>query len=850
MSSQERALCCAGALQSFGGPAAERHYPPDLPLEPVHLDIELTLDLAGRRAVGSVTTTVEARCDHAAELCLHAVDLQEVSVRDPDGHALDFAYDGREIRVHWRRALARGERRKVQVRYEVIEPVSGLFFSQPSLEYPDRPWYATTDHETERARHWLPCVDLPSVRTTLDVHLRAEQRFTLLANGYLVGERTHRDGTRSAHWRLEQRCPSYLICLAVGEFVRCDEESVDGVPIAYFASARYTESELRRTFGRTPAMLAWMSRKLRAPYPFPKYYQLALPVCEGAMENISLVSWNDMVVLDETLATEWRAVVDSVNVHEMAHAYFGDAIVCRDFAHAWLKESWATYMEQCWLEDEFGQDEALYDFLRNAEQYFEEADRQYARPVVTREFASSRDMYDRHLYPGGACRLHTLRCELGDEVFWAAVGDYVARYSGRLVETEDFRRVMEEHSGRSLVRFFEQWFYTPGYPRLEVSFEYDAKKGIGRFDVEQKQPGGRPFSLRTKLGWTLEGEHHAEPVRIERTRSSFAVRMAGRPEQVRFDPACEVLARVEFNPGKDALRRQLIEAPDVPGRIHAARLLVAGGSAADVERVRKAYAREGFWGVRQQMALALARAGTEATLTAFVECLANEADPRVMESIFRAAAGCRDPRVRRALEQRLGKTVPYRALGALYEALGAQRDPTSVARLAHAAEAVEFSGFAQAGALAGLAATGAQEAESPLDRLARHGVLPPRVRPAAARALAQYGALQDGARRARVVQALIDLLRDPDPKVRRAAAEGFRALPAPEAVEPLRGLRAVSAHQDQVKIDRVIEAIGKARESAEGALRGELQELRDRHRELEARVARLEARLNGKSRQG
>ena len=35
----------------------------------------------------------------------------------------------------------------------------------------------------------------------------------------------------------------------------------------------------------------------------------------------------------------------------MAHSYFGDAVVCRDFAHAWLKESWATYIEHAWLED-------------------------------------------------------------------------------------------------------------------------------------------------------------------------------------------------------------------------------------------------------------------------------------------------------------------------------------------------------------------------------------------------------------------------------------------------------------------------------------------------------------------
>ena len=69
------------------------------------------------------------------------------------------------------------------------------------------------------------------------------------------------------------------------------------------------------------------------------------------MENISLVSWDERFVIDERLASEWTYLLDAVNVHEMAHSYFGDAVVCRDFAHAWLKESWATYIEQVWRED-------------------------------------------------------------------------------------------------------------------------------------------------------------------------------------------------------------------------------------------------------------------------------------------------------------------------------------------------------------------------------------------------------------------------------------------------------------------------------------------------------------------
>lgn len=41
-------------------------------------------------------------------------------------------------------------------------------------------------------------------------------------------------------------------------------------------------------------------------------------------------------------------------------AYFGDALVVRFFEHAWLKESWACYMESCWMEDTLLEEDFRY----------------------------------------------------------------------------------------------------------------------------------------------------------------------------------------------------------------------------------------------------------------------------------------------------------------------------------------------------------------------------------------------------------------------------------------------------------------------------------------------------------
>ena len=55
-----------------------------------------------------------------------------------------------------------------------------------------------------------------------------------------------------------------------------------------------------------------------------------------------------------------------------------------------------------------------------------------------------------------------LRKRIGEKIFWEAVGEYVRVFSKKTVETEDFRKVLEEHSKVNLNKFFDQWLYSKG----------------------------------------------------------------------------------------------------------------------------------------------------------------------------------------------------------------------------------------------------------------------------------------------------------------------------------------------------------------------------------------------------
>lgn len=841
----------AGNANIFNDPGSEEQYPPDLELEPIHLDIDMQLDLANEIASGRVTTTVKARHSKATGLILNAVDFEAVNVRDPNGNRLTWYYDGHKLTIDWTEPFMAAEQRQVEVFYKIVEPVAGLYFSKPNDTYPDQAWYVASDHETERARHWLPCIDLPNVRTTLDFHLQAESRFTILANGILAEEVDNGDGTKTAHWKLAQRCPSYLICVVIGDFVKAvDGEFDDGeksIELAYFCTRDHTAEDLLRTFGRTKAMMAWLTDKLGASFPYPKYYQYAIPDRFGAMETISLVGWFDGYIQDETLAEEFGWSIDQLNVHEMSHSYFGNAIVCRDFAHAWLKESWATYIEQCWREDNYTEDEALYAYHLSATLYFQEADGAYKRPIVTRRFRSAYDMFDRHLYQGGACRLRTLRYELGVEVFWAAVRDYIKRYNGQVVETDHFRHVMEEHSGRSLGKFFDQWFYTAAYPALKVSFNYDDKRKQGTFEIEQTQVDEEKnipaFALSTDLAWIIDGSEHQLPIKLDQAKHVITVAMSAEPEQVRFDPGAKILHKLTFNPGDSLLRKQLTEAKDVIGRIQAAHELAKTGKRANVQAVIKAYSSEPFWGVQREFAKVLGQANSEAAIAGLAEIIGSEQDPMVLLQVFLAANNYRDKRIRDAIATRIKTKLPYRAKQAAYQAMGTQREDAAWELLVDGIEKESFNGIVQSGAFRGLAATRRDEAiDLLLDRVV-YGSTYNRSRPAAVSALADIGKGQEKAVRERIVEKLIDLLRDPNADVSHAAALGLKTMKATEAIGALESFGRCRSHHEQIEIERIIAALRTPAKGGDSALKGQVEDLRDKVRKLEDQLQKLAARI-------
>ena len=839
-------------MSDFCSPGVAPHYAPDLRIEPVHRDISFHFDLSTRSASATLKTRLISHSSGARTLKLDAVDLLDVEVSAGSDHTLRYRYDGRHLHITWDEGFADGEVRELCITYRVENPMTGMTFSWPDNRYPAQPRHVITDNETERARHWLPCIDHPNVRTTVDFHLRGDSQWTYLANGAHVGEEQHEDGSKTVHWKLEQPCPSYLLCIAVGDLVRAEAGDFEGRPVAYFATAGHKPEDLLRSFGPTPDMLKWMTERLGCPFPYPKYYQLAAAGIGGAMENISLVTWDDIFVADERMRSEWGWLIDLINLHEMAHSYFGDLLVIRDYSHAWLKESWATYMESAWLGDVFGEDDLLHQIHEEKWAYMDEADKRYARPIVTRSFDSSWDMYDRHLYPGGACRIHMLRRLLGEEDFWTGVRSYVDTYQHQVVETADFRRCLEAASGRSLARFFDQWLYSPGYPKLKLSFSYDSERSEGTFTLEQTQVdkdkgiGTFHFDLDL-LTEDQTGQWSEHRIEVSGATHSLVVSMPAAPNQIVVDPRSSVLHRLDFTPGDDMLRRsvQAEHNPHLPGRIQAAITLCSSRGRDNIRSVAEAWDKEPHWGVRMVMARALGECGAQEAARVLCEKLGSESDPRLMKFITTACSKYRDPEVAEALRTWLaGDNLPYLAHAGALLGLAVQQQEEDLPLLIAATDDPQGWGMVRRGARVALGKHRSSGAMDTLLNLISYGNDKQSIRAAAVEALGENGRWQDRARRQQALEVLSDLVRDPSVLVRGATGRALQSLGERGGLAAMETLSHKLPAQEVPRLRKAMAALAKASEEGPlvSSLRKELEGLNDKLRKLEQRLDVMEAR--------
>ena len=843
------------AHRAFALPGARDRYGPDKTVEVEEILLTLEPRLAEAVLDGVCTTRMRALDEPVERLAFDAVDLAVSSVTK-DGQPQEYrARDGR-LEIAFDPILAAGERCEVSVVYRATRPRAGLFFIAPSAAYPHKVAHCWTQSQDENARYWFPCLDYPHSKQPTETTIVVDEGLFALANGDLV-ERRDEGGKTLFRYRQEIKHSTYLMTMVAGPFEEIDLGTAGAakVPVLLYALPGRAD-DARRAFGKTPAMIDLFEERIGTPYPFARYSQIAVSdFIFGGMENTSATTQTDRVLHDERAALDYSA--DFLAAHELAHQWFGDLLTCRDWAHAWLNEGFATFFEGVWFERDLGYDEYLYHHLGCLMRYLDEDATRYRRPIVCNRFRDPIELFDRHLYEKGAAVLHILRRDLGEARFWRSIRHYVAQNAQRNVETIDLVRAIEESTGRNMRGFFDRWVMKAGHPEIKISASWDAKRSALTISVDQEQPIDDerppfPFDLPVGLCETrpdrllrdagsdaIAGERRLM-LKVERQNERFVIPCAGEPQLIRIDPGAAILGKVRFALGASAAANVLAADPDPIARIRAADELVRDEGSAARAALADAFRSEPFWGVLAETARILGATRAPWARDLLLQAL-EHAHPKVRRAVAEALGNWRESTVADALILRAREDASYLVCAAAAYALGKTRDPRALDFLGALSKQQSWNGTTEAGAVRGLAEL-ADERAFPAILSASELGRDEGLRRAAVAALGRFGELVE-AKRGAAIDATIGLLDDPAFLVQLAAISALEGLGDARALGALDRL-ARSAHDGRARRDAA-EAAMTIREGLRVPaqvvhLREDIDRLREEQKKIAERIAALE----------
>ncbi len=832
--------------KSFTDAKSKEHFTRARSFDVKHVALDLRFDFERKAVKGAVTTTLAPIGRSLREVELDCADTRVIKVLDEKKRELTWDLVDDTLTVALGRAVRPGRDVSITVRYEA-RPTRGLYFVGPTEEYPETPQQIWTQGATEDNHHWFPCYDSPNEKMTQDVVMTVPERYLAISNGGLVEVRHDKKRrTKRYHWRQEQPHTTYLLTIVVGEFDVIEDRHND-IPVIYYVP-KGRRDDAMRWLADTPKMIAFYEKATGFAYPYAKYGQVVISdFMYGGMENTTITTITDQVLVDERAHLDVEP--EGLVAHELAHMWYGDLITTKSWEHIWINEGFASYFDPLYFEHARGKDEFQYRMLRSLKGYLDEVAKRYRRPIVTRTFTDSFDMFDGHSYAKGALVLHALRYELGEELFWRGIRHYTRAYAYRSVETEEFKLALEAGTGASLDRFFDQWLRRAGHPEFEVSWSYDKTLKLVTVRVKQTQKieDETPvFRTPVDIHITTARGADAFRVEIENPDEEFHFPSAVRPKLVEFDRENWIPKTLKFEKTKDELLEQLEHSATVIGRIRACEGLgKIMGDDTVVAALRKALRGKDHHGVRIAAAEALGSVAGDAARDALLAGLDDEKS-KVRRAVVTALGKIKQEPVAKRLETVFRRDKSYYVAAEAVHSIAKIREDAAydflVKALAYEShrDVVRSAVF---GALVELKDTrGIREART----WAAAGK-PINARMAAIGALGKLGRELEKARdRDRVRRELVEMLRHPHFRVRTAAAGALGELHDDTAIGNLEKLLASDPlpHVRKVvrrAIEQIREETGKR--ARLGNLEKELGALRDENKDLKRRLDGLDRKL-------
>jgi aminopeptidase N len=436
-----------------------------------------------------------------------------------------ISHEKDKLIYYYQKTLLPDDTIKISVSYKGI-PSDGLIISKN--KFGDRTFFA--DNWPDRAHNWIPCVDNPADKASFEFIITAPSQYQVISNGEKVEEKDLDENRKLTHWKEDISLSTKIMVIGVAKFaVKEFSGSPQNIPISAWV---YPKDSVQgfKNYSVAPDIIKFYSSYV-GPYPYNKLANVQSTTIYGGMENASAIFYNEQ-------SASSVSSVESLLAHEIAHQWFGDMISEKKFAHLWLSEGFATYLQHLYTEKKYGNDRMKKEMKEDREQVIAYS-KESKNPVV--DFISPyRALLNPNSYQKGSWVLHMLRNQVGDSVFKKIIQTFYDHYKGKNADTKDFETIVEEITKKNWKKFFDQWLYVAAIPDLEIYWSYSAKKKMINIKINQKQDV--EFDLPIELSiLDRSGNLMFKKLQTSQPEQIFSIPFKTKPLRIEIDPNMSLL---------------------------------------------------------------------------------------------------------------------------------------------------------------------------------------------------------------------------------------------------------------------------------------------------------------------
>ncbi len=420
---------------------------------------------------------------------------------------------------------------------------------------------------------WYPVNrEIASVnRSKFDITYKVSDRFKFVGVGEKKSEMAEKDYI-TTRWVLSE--PAVHNSFNLGFFkeyelkderippttIYMSETGHSEIGMALSASGNLTGKNMEKQVGEDVSNAIIVFDKLFGKNKLAEVRITEIPFNHGqAFPGFIHLSWSTFQVLDNNGFNEF------FRAHEVAHQWWGLGVGDKTYHDAWISEGFASFAGLIYMQTVLKDNDKFFKMLddwkkaimQNRNFLFSKG--QQAGPIWLGWRTNSSETggdYNLIIYKKGGWVLQMLRNmmldskTMSEDRFYNMMRDFYSTYYGKTASTEDFKEIVDKHTGTDMTWFFKQWVYGTEIPTYRFGYETNTTpEGKYKVTCTIKQENVSPdFQMIVPIKIKFKGDRFVRlRYMIKGLESKIDLPLLPEePEEIIFNDLNSVLCEVKY----------------------------------------------------------------------------------------------------------------------------------------------------------------------------------------------------------------------------------------------------------------------------------------------------------------